>query len=83
MFLPTSLQFLLLHKMHHESYFFDSSKETFLNSFKAFSNSKDALRARVPAALFPFSICRSASVIIESYNSLIFATISFIILFSF
>ena len=35
-------------------YFLDSSKDTFLNSFNAFSNSNEALRARVPAALFPF-----------------------------
>lgn len=53
-------------------YFLDSSKDTFLNSFNAFSNSNEALRARVPAALFPFEACNSASAIKTSFNSLIF-----------
>ena len=57
--------FLILGKC----YFFDSSKEAFLNSFNTFSNSKDALRARVPAALLPFSICCSASATNAAFNS--------------
>jgi len=35
------------------TYFFPSSTDTFLNSLKSFVSSKEALRALVPAALFP------------------------------
>ena len=41
--------------------YLEASKDAFLNSFISFSNSNDALRARVPAALLPFSICNAAS----------------------
>jgi len=37
------------------NYFFEASIDTFLNSFNDFSKSNEALRARCPAALFPFS----------------------------
>ena len=36
-------------------YFLEASKDALRNSFIAFSISKEALRARVPAALLPFS----------------------------
>lgn len=39
--------------------YLEASKDAFLNSFISFSNSNDALRARVPAALLPFSICNA------------------------
>ena len=51
--------------------YLEASKDAFLNSFISFSNSNDALRARVPAALLPFSICNAASDIKASFNSLI------------
>ena len=35
--------------------YLEASKDAFLNSFISFSNSNDALRARVPAALLPVS----------------------------
>ena len=53
--------------------YLEASKDAFLNSFISFSNSNDALRARVPAALLPFSICNAASDIKASFNSLILA----------
>ena len=39
-----------------KGYFLDSSKESLRNSFISFSSSNEVLRARVPAALLPFSI---------------------------
>ena len=43
-------------------FYFALSSETLRNCFISFSTSKDALRARVPAALFPFSAWSFASV---------------------
>jgi hypothetical protein len=43
------------------SYFLDSSTETFLKSFISLLSSRADLRARVPAALLPPSICAVAS----------------------
>ncbi len=37
------------------SVYFAASMEAFLNAFNDFSSYKEALRARAPAALFPFS----------------------------
>ena len=59
-------------------YFLDSSNEVFLNSFKSFSNAKVDFLALVPAALFPFSACVSASVLNVSNSALIFSINSFI-----
>lgn len=61
--------------------YLEASKDAFLNSFISFSNSNDALRARVPAALLPFSICNAASDIKASFNSLILAIYSFMFFF--
>ena len=61
--------------------YLEASKDAFLNSFISFSNSNDALRARVPAALLPFSICNAASDIKASFNSLILAINSFMFFF--
>jgi len=55
-------------------YFFDASIDTFLNSFNNFSRSKELLRARVPAALLPFSTCKLASVAKASNSALILLT---------
>ena len=55
-------------------YFFEASNDTFLNSFNSFSKSRELLRARVPAALLPFSICRFASVARASNSVLILFT---------
>ena len=52
--------------------YLEASKDAFLNSFISFSNSNDALRARVPAALLPFSICNAA----VSYTHLTLPTIA-------
>lgn len=61
-------------------YFFDSSIETFLNSFKSFSISKVDLRALGPAALTPFSVNDSASALNVSISALIFNNRSFMLI---
>ena len=62
-------------------YFFEASNDTFLNSFNSFSKSRELLRAREPAALVPFSICKFASVAKASNSALILLTSSSIFLF--
>lgn len=55
------LDFFLALWLTDTSQFFTASREAFLNCFIAFSISSDTLRARVPAALLPFSACAVAS----------------------
>ena len=43
------------------NYFLEASKDAFTEFFHCFFDFKEALRARVPAALLPFSICALAS----------------------
>ena len=63
------------------SYCLDASKDALRNSFIAFSISSELLRARVPAALFPFSNWALASFSNSAYNAATFSISSFIILF--
>lgn len=56
---------MILHYMHFtrpkKYYFLAASNDALRNSFIAFSIASEDLRARVPAALFPFSTCAVAS----------------------
>lgn len=61
-------------------YFFDTSTESFLNSFNAFSIAKDAFLARVPAALFAFSACCAESLVKSEISTFKFSSNSFIII---
>ena len=61
--------------------YFAASTETLRNSFISFEISRADLRARVPAALLPFSTCAAALAANTSYSALIFATNSFITFF--
>ena len=63
------------------AYFFDSCIETFLNSFKSFSNSSVAFLALAPAALTPFSVSDYDSDQKFSNSELIFQISSFMIFF--
>lgn len=56
-----------------------AANEDLRNSFMSFSISSDALRARVPAALLPFSACAAASFANEAYAASIFSISSFIL----
>ena len=64
----------------NESYF-DASSDSFLNCLRSFSSSSDTLRARVPAALLPFSIWRLASFENCSNNSRICVNVFYIVMF--
>jgi hypothetical protein len=55
------------------AYFFDSSIDTFLNSFRSFSSSKVDFLALAPAALTSFSVSDSDPVLKVSNSVLIFS----------
>lgn len=61
--------------------YFEASSDSFLKRLRSFSSSSDALRARVPAALFPFSTWRLASFENWSNNSLICANVFSMVIF--
>ena len=62
-------------------YFFDSAIETFLNSFRSFSSSKEDFLALVPALLLPSSNCELASVRKDSKVLWMFSMRFFMIVF--
>ena len=57
---------------------FPEASEILRNSFRIFSSSRLALRARLPAALFPVSFCRCPSASRASLRSRMFCSIIFI-----
>lgn len=60
-------------------YCFDASRLALRNSFIIFSISRETLRARAPAALFPVSACAVASFWKASYDTAIFSSKVFIL----
>lgn len=60
-----------------KKYYLDASTDTLRNSLRSLVSSRADLRARVPAALLPFSTCSSASLLNASTSAWILATSSF------
>lgn len=58
--------------------YFPAAIESLRNCLRSFSISSDALRARAPAALFPFSTCACASFAKASKLAVICSTRAFI-----